>query len=199
MFIREDETVSAKFIADLEIDDLVMVGENEFSKVISFLHQVDGIDAEFIRLYFESPTEAGANFITLTPKHLISAQTSGDFEYIPAREVRIGDVLKHHDMIKGRLSYVRVDKVERVYLKGSGIYAPLTESGTLIVDNVHVSCFSMVKDHHLATNVYRGFNWLVGLTKLNSVCSSHELFTYFTELLYKFASVFGITSVFLNI
>lgn len=190
---------------DLQVNDEVMVGENTFSKVVSFLHRVERIDAEFIRIHYE-PLQGKTKgyYITITPKHLIETRNGdGDdhtsFSYIPAYEVKPNDMLKYHDRIDGNMEYVRVTRVESVRREESGIYAPLTESGTLVVDNIHVSCFSMVKSHRLAELVYKAANWLMNVTSAKRVYSSDELFDGFTQALWTLAQTLGVSSVFLNL
>lgn len=192
---------------DLQVNDEVMVGENTFSKVVSFLHRIEHIDAEFIRIHYEplqgvNPrTTTTGNYITITPKHLIETRNgeSTSFSYIPAFEVKPNDLLKYHDRIDGNMEYVRVTRVESVRRDESGIYAPLTESGTLIVDRIHVSCFSMVKSHRLAELVYKAANWLMDVTSAKRVYSSDELFDGFTHALWTLAQTLGVSSVFLNL
>ena len=192
---QDDRKVIAKYISDLDVDEMVLDGENSFSKVISFLHRVDNLTASFVRLHFTVGKQP--RYLTLTPRHLVlvQPQKSAQFDHILAQEVKEGDLLKYSDYSKSRLEYVKVDRVERVELENSGIYSPLTESGTIIVDNVHVSCFSMVKSHRLAAFVFNVVNSIVRLFEMGS----EEFFVSFTEVLFRFVESFSITSVFLHV
>lgn len=187
-------------MSELNVNDEVMVGENEFSKVISFLHRIENIDAEFVRIYYESNQEDQINgYITMTPKHLIMVETSQGFNFIPANSIKTENVLRYYDSKDDSFRYVKVKKVELVKIENSGIYAPLTETGSLVVDNIHVSCFSMVKSHSLAEIVYKAANWLINISGLDKIYSSNEALIDFTEFLLKLVQTLGVSSVFLNI
>ncbi len=71
-----------------------------------------------------------------------------------------------------------VTKVETVALEKSGIYAPLTEQGTIIVDNVHASCYSMVKNHKIAHFLFNILNKLNSFVKLTS-----QTYIYYSKFL----------------
>lgn len=194
---------------EIEINDMVLVGsglessEQKFSKVISFLHRIEEIEANFIKLYFKATeylstkSENLTEHLTITPRHLILAKRSSHFEYVQARDVQSGDILKFFNNEKQQMSYVEVTKVESVRLENSGIYSPLTESGTLIVDNIHVSCFSLVKSHYLANVVFNFFNSLINFTNLNSYSS--ELFVAFTQILFNIVDMLKVTDLFLRV
>lgn len=128
----------------------------KFSKIVSFLHKIEEIDASFLRVYYNYNESSSHTIkhITLTRKHLILIQKANQsldvFEYKAAYEISQGDSLKYFDYNQKVYRIVKVVKVEQVNLEKSGIYAPLTESGTIIVDNIQVSCYSMVKDHKSA-------------------------------------------------
>lgn len=185
-------------MTDLKVNDLVLVrndhDELEFKKIISFLHRLEDVDADFIRLHLQTDSPASDDYITLTPRHLIYARKENEkFEYIPAKGVQIGDWLKYIDTNRFTAVDVRVIKIEHVRLAGSGIYTPLTEGGTLIVDKVHVSCYSMVKSHTLANLIFglaQKFSDLFLLT-----ASSYQVYS---QYLYGLLDAFKLTSVFLN-
>ena len=71
------------------------------------------------------------------------------FEAVYASNVREGDFLLIFDSADKRgLKPARVVKVEtRVF---SGVYAPLTSQGNLVVDNVLVSCYALIDSQTIA-------------------------------------------------
>jgi hypothetical protein len=190
-------------MSELVANDLVLVsGENdrlEFSRVVGFLHRTPHASAHFVRLHFHSQFNS-TNVITLTPKHLILVSEvghdeTGHFEYRPAASVQAGQFLKHFDATSQVNSLVRVVKSEKVGLSGSGLYAPLTESGTLLVDNVHVSCFSVVKSHRLAQLFFAAFNFVC--QRVAGVVASDHYISLYARFLYKLVTTLHVESLFL--
>jgi hypothetical protein len=193
---------------DLKIDDMVLVAKenaaDSFSRVIGFFHRIEDTSANFIRIHFELSNETMNpsslnNFITLTPKHLVLTgdQESNGFEYKPAESVQVGAQLKYFEEKSRRFLLVRVFKTELISLKNSGIYAPLTESGTLIVDNIHVSCFSVVRSHLLAQLFYSMLN-LLNYYVFN-VADSYHFFSSCSRFIYEIVKSLHIEQLFLNI
>jgi hypothetical protein len=213
-----------KPISELKLDDRVLVmDENEndrydekkarFSRVVSFLHRIENIDARFVRIQYEIIRSINKsdfnstlisekllqqrNYITLTPRHLILARDNSqnsNFEYLPAAKVNLGYSLKFFDFSTKSFSIVNVTNKTELYILKSGIYAPLTESGTLIVDNIHVSCFSLAKSHRLAQFFFEIFNFLGKLIKL-----SNDSYQVYSKLLFDLVSYTHLSGYFLNI
>ncbi len=177
-------------MSELNINDMVLTNENTFSKVITFLHKIESINAKFIRLYYNQEQ----SHITLTPKHLISVKSDNknEFDYIPANQVQIGDELSHFDIEFKKIQTVKVNRIE--LLESNGIYAPLTESGTLIVDNIYVSCYSLVKSHQAA---HFFFNILFIIKKF--ILISSDACLDYAKYLYDFVEYFKLSDLFLNI
>jgi Hint module len=69
--------------------------------------------------------------LKLTPEHLFLAQG----EFIPAIDIQVGSLLHN-----GKGGTIAVTKVKSG-VAGRGLYAPLTQSGTLVVDGVQTSCY----------------------------------------------------------
>jgi hypothetical protein len=162
-------------------------GDFKFERVISFLDRIENIDASFIRLSY-NVNDTINNFITLTPRHLIFTQRDG---YIPANTVKIGDrilLLKQNKYIK-----VYVNKIEELNLKNSGIYAPLTESGEIIVNNIKCSCYSMVKSHKLTQFIFNSIHFFIG------TFNSQTVYDYIIQNLYCFISYFNLKNIILNL
>lgn len=169
-----------------------------FSKVVSFFHRVENIDASFVRIYFNLKQNSSDNYITLTPRHLILVKEANDnqsdFEYKPAMKIKPGDELKYYDHETKFQKIVTVNLIETVDLKNSGIYAPLTETGTIIVDNIHVSCYSMVKNHRLAQFFFSLINNIGSVFDVAS-----NTYVSYSKVLYEALNLLNLSSLFLNV
>jgi hypothetical protein len=104
---------------------------------LTYLHFDPEREAEFLIIRCEGGTE-----ITMTGSHLIFRVQGDDgkLKATPARNIKIGDCLLHvsgHDLSRRP---VRVVEIELTWSKG--VYAPLTRSGTMIVDGFLVSCYT---------------------------------------------------------
>jgi hypothetical protein len=190
----------------LKIGDQVLIGSNnaqnkigkstaKFSKVVTFLHRVPDVNAQFVRLFYKNQFHTES--ITLTPRHLILAKTNNlenDFKYLPANEVAVDAKLKLFDHNSQSFRTVVVVRKELIELERSGIYAPLTESGTLIVDNIHASCYSIVKYHKLAQLVFSIFNKFSFFIELSS-----EAYTAYSKILLEILNSLKLSSYFMNV
>ncbi|XP_029193422.2 desert hedgehog protein-like [Acropora millepora] len=145
------ELKSGKKIAmnKLEIGDLVKTysndGEIVFSPVITFLDQ----DIDYKGHYYTISTACGFK-ITLSEAHLIFKITQAPdaikSDFAHSSLVRPGDHIAVHSRY-GRFheQVTSVSVAER-----QGAFAPVTEEGTMLVDNVWVSCYADIADHDLA-------------------------------------------------
>lgn len=127
----------------------------EFSEVLGFLDRDPGV----LKLFFSFETESGAK-LTLTAAHLMFVAAGNcsegaepvfsDLKTVFASDVHVGQCTLVREGRKTRLS--RVTQVDLV--KRRGIYAPLTEHGTLVVDGVATSCYAAVNRHSLAHRAF---------------------------------------------
>ncbi|GMR56015.1 hypothetical protein PMAYCL1PPCAC_26210, partial [Pristionchus mayeri] len=177
----EDMTVqtmdgATKRMDELKKEDWVLaVSEKrlEYVPVEFWLHRVPAQVAEFN----EFETEDGKT-IKLTDKHYIykgdcSRVGAGPLEIkdlpqdaVFAEEVHAGDCL--YTLNEARdLFEVRVVRAGRV--TQTGIYAPMTSSGRIVVNGVHASCYNVMQER---TN-------------------THVLFKYFDMLHRVYESIFG--------
>lgn len=147
-------------------------GKEVFSDVLMFLDRNTSETREF----YELTTESGAQ-LTLTPSHLLyslkpeylnpddeflltkknsylnSEETAKYFldqaEITFAKYVQLGDWLlgksPHH---KGDYTVEKVISIE--LREETGVYAPLTSTGNLVVDGVLTSCYALIQDQTLA-------------------------------------------------
>ncbi|KAF7659145.1 hypothetical protein LDENG_00002540 [Lucifuga dentata] len=170
---------TTKEIRDLHPGDRVLAsaatdghGPLLYSPVLSFLDWQPNVT----KIFYVIGTAAGLN-ITLTAAHLIFIKDSncaegreetgegsflGPIEEVGtnwagvaglrtvfASEVQPGQCVL---MTKGRVgSQAKLSAVTHVEVqRGSGLYAPLTQHGSIVVNGVLASCYAAVDKHHLA-------------------------------------------------
>ncbi|KAL2104081.1 hypothetical protein ACEWY4_000949 [Coilia grayii] len=130
-------------------------GQTVFSRFLLFIHKDCGSRSVFLVL----GTEDGHR-LAITPNHLLfrSSHFEADhskYQAYFANRVQKGDYVLVHGSGRG----VRPSKVTSVTLEErTGVYAPLTEEGTLFVDGVLASSYASVEDHGLA-------HWAFGLLR----------------------------------
>ena len=138
-FVDKDGCLRA--MKSLQIGEHVQVFANEgirLEPVITFIHREPKELQEFLSI-----TTTENNNLKITEDHLLFVEKKGQAIAIPAREVKIGDTVfvKQNDDMKTGL----VQDISSVFEKG--VYAPVTLSGTLLVNDVHTSCYFDVLSH----------------------------------------------------
>jgi len=150
------ETVSGlKRIDQLKIGDHVAVENNKFEPIISFLHRDQTKNAQGFHF-----TTATGKTLTLSDEHLVFVAPNR--KAVLAKNVKVGQ--SFYLVKDGSYGEETVAKVERSELEGR--YSPLTPSGMILVNDLLVSCYSQIEDHHL---MHRIVNWLMPITSSESV------------------------------
>ena len=140
---------STKPMTELSIGDSVLTSEG-YQPVETFFHRDPNVQGDFVRIN---------DSITLSAGHFVAVGSDNNF--IRASEVKVGE----HVVIVNGVA-MPVASVETVAAKG--IYAPVTECGTIVVDGVLASCYSNVESHEMAHFVVR--TWVMfgnDLSKVN--------------------------------
>ena len=85
--------------------------------------------------------------------------------YITASQVVKGDWIQVYDD-EGK-NVMRDDQVVGIdeSHEDSGFIAPLTENGVILVNNVHVSCFSHAKSHYVSLIAMKPLNYFYKIAK----------------------------------
>lgn len=155
MFIDKDGR--QRDMSSMCVDDEVQVIANNkirFEPVITFIHRQPEVLQEFLQI-----TTERNNILKITEDHLLFAERTGIARAIPARDVEVGDTLyvrAVHSVEKDA-----VLSISKVYEEGA--YAPVTLSGTVLVNNVHTSCYFDVLSHdwsHRAMGVARAVHYV---------------------------------------
>ena len=138
---------------NLKVGDFVQVmtqqGKIGFSEVVMFADYNPDIP-HALHVFIE--TKKPAKQITLTPSHLIfTTNSTGTLRHSKhAGSVLPGDFLLVS--ADGRLVPSQVERVSLV--KRTGLVAPVTMEGNVIVDGVLASCYAMISDHEIAHMVF---------------------------------------------
>ncbi|PRD38478.1 UNVERIFIED_CONTAM: dhh-b [Trichonephila clavipes] len=160
--------VGYKKMADLKIGDEVVSkfevnGVLSFSKVIAFLHRDKHMNVTFVRIQTNS-----SNILLLTQRHLIFKWKNEIPTATYAMHVKEGDFI-YTRSVTNQTMLATVTNVSLLTLKG--VYAPLTESGTIVVDGIWVSCYAEVTSHNMAHALFFPVRFLhVIKTFVISVC-----------------------------
>jgi len=177
-----------KQVKHLDIGDEVLAYSMEKgvhpSRIFGELHN----DNETLIKIIEIQTSSGRK-IPVTPAHsLFVRQCLSDGESWSTKaayEVSVGDCLPRYytdgDVVEESVTHIRV-------FDARGIRQPVTETGTIIVDDVVISCYDRVVNQdatHMALFPYR---WLMALTKAYAaqfkslVPTFYNLITFDTSL-----------------
>ena len=109
--------------------------------VITFIHRQPDLFQEFLQI----TTLRYKKILKITEDHLIFVEKNGKEAAIPARDVKIGDMV--YVKVGGQEMLVK-DAVQGVSIVFErGVYAPVTLSGTILVNDVNTSCYCDVLSH----------------------------------------------------
>ncbi len=144
-------------MASLQIgEEVQVINNNEIrtEPVITFIHHQPEAMQEFIKI-----TTMKNNILKITEDHLLFVEKLGQATAIPARDVKVGDTV----YVRGKHGVGKdaVQSISTVYEKG--VYAPVTLSGTILVNDVHTSCYFDVLSHewsHRAMGVARAVHYV---------------------------------------
>lgn len=153
-------------MSDLRPGDSVLTvapdGRYEFNPVILFLDR----DPDEQRRFLVIRTDSGQS-LTLTPTHLVYArllseddddvdydenESSGEntiaYDAVYASDLREGDLVL---VVGGAASGLRPARIVDIGTKVlTGVYAPLTSRGNVVVDNVLASCYAVIDSQSVA-------------------------------------------------
>jgi hypothetical protein len=172
-------------LSSLQIGAQVRVINEEnqvrYSPIIAFLHRELDEHALYKRIRTKN------SVIELSKRHLIYHR-KGDFiwaeKLIKGDEILVSSVIHENET-----QWEEIIEITDVYKQG--LMAPLTEQGTIIVNNVHASCYALVKSHqvaHSALAPYRLYHRLFGqLSDTNSMAT--PILSYANVLLHFFKNL----------
>jgi hypothetical protein len=115
-------------LQELEEGDYVLDHDMKYVQVVGWLHRDETLEANFVEIRHRFGK------IALTGEHLIYDPEKCD--YVPAASAKsIQSIFMDGTLIDSKI----LNKKNKVY---TGIYAPLTTSGSLLVSGVHASCYT---------------------------------------------------------
>lgn len=118
---------------DLQVGDEILASGGKYETVYSIPHA----DSSRPQVFLQIKSDVADNVaIELSDDHLIYVY--GKKHPFPASEIKVGDYL-----VDSNGSATKVTMISKVLRKG--IYAPLTPSGTMIVDGVQVSSYALIQ------------------------------------------------------
>lgn len=128
---------------DLVIGDLVQVADGSFEPVYSFCKKESNMLVEYMHIFTADLEKA----LALTPNHLVFVKPSSDaaIRVTEGRNIQIGDSL-----VAGDGSLTKVYRI--TYEMKKGFYAPLTYSGTIVVNEAKASVFATTPSGLLSEN-----------------------------------------------
>lgn len=146
---------SKKRMDDLELGDQVLVWEGHYKAdiVVADFHQATdrNLSSQYLAITVKTQT------LFISENHMLFKDNST----VIAADIEIGDNLQ----VQGDegMQFAKVESVQRV--SKTGLYAPLTMSGRLIVDGILVSSFAL---HTEIQNSLRGIDFIQG--NLEGIC-----------------------------
>jgi hypothetical protein len=114
-------------MADLQQGDHVLTGGNTYQPVYAFGHYKADEPANFIQL-----TTASASTLEMTGQHLV--YVADKVNPVRADSIKVGDVLRSAS--DADATVIKISNIQR-----KGVYAPLTPSGSVVVDGVLASSY----------------------------------------------------------
>jgi trypsin len=112
---------------DLEIGDEVLAAAGKYEKVYSFGHRHESVKAEFLHILPSS--------LEISRDHMLLVRG----RYVPASAIQVGDELE-----SASGDVIIVEAINTVVR--TGVYAPFTSSGTIVVSNIKVSNYIAFQD-----------------------------------------------------
>lgn len=172
-------------LASLQVGTHVrVVNDNDqisYSPIIAFLHR----DLDEHALYKRVRTKTST--IELSGRHLIRRRQDG---FVWAEKLVNGDeILVSASTVTNETHWEEIVAITDV--RKQGLLAPLTEQGTIVVNNVHASCYALVKSHqvaHFALAPYRLYLRMFGsLSQTESMTT--PILSYANVLLHFFKNL----------
>jgi Hint module len=118
---------------DLQVGDMVLTQEGVYEQVYAFGHHAPSKKATFLQLFTDNAAP-----LEMTRDHLV--YLSNKANPVKAASIRPGDVLRG----VGNARDTVIQDIRAV--EKTGIYAPLTTGGRLLVDGIQVSSYASIQD-----------------------------------------------------
>ncbi|CAB9496665.1 expressed unknown protein [Seminavis robusta] len=120
-------------MVELKIGDMVLTANNRYQPIYAFAHNDATTATKFLQIHNTN----NKNPLEATGQHLVYVQ--GEDAPVTAKSIKVGDTLPQAQAGHGQGGAAIVTKIDTV--QRHGIYAPLTQDGTLVVDGIASSCY----------------------------------------------------------
>lgn len=120
-------------------------GTPVYSEITMFMHQNENVH---VTDYVKLVTDNGKS-ITLSSYHLIFLSK---MEAVFAKDVNANQSVFVYDQTTRAFHLNKISRVTPV--SGKGMYAPLTNEGTIVVDDVLASCYALFPSHQISHAVF---------------------------------------------
>ncbi|KAK4524788.1 hypothetical protein GAYE_SCF06G2691 [Galdieria yellowstonensis] len=133
----------SKPISELQVGEMILDAHGKPTKVIGWLHKNENQEARYIQVQFTNMSSR----LTISGDHLVFS-TNG--------VIKSKQIVRGNKLLTRQEGFATVHSVESLISKG--VYAPLTESGTLLVDGISCSCYAYFSSHWVA-NLFIPIIW----------------------------------------
>uniref|UniRef100_A0A914PQ98 Hint domain-containing protein n=1 Tax=Panagrolaimus davidi TaxID=227884 RepID=A0A914PQ98_9BILA len=150
-----------KRMDEIKIGEWILSGDSKsgeigYTKVISWIHKKPNLMAEFLKITLENGQE-----LKITKKHYIYkgicknetsplSITNNNIQKVYAENVTINECV-FTVTPENQLIEKVINKIEIIQEKG--IYAPLTETGNIIVNDILASCYSNINSNSMQHSI----------------------------------------------
>lgn len=155
-------------ISQLEPNELVKTIDlsslqTKFTRFVSYLHFDAQITAKYLRIETNSSTLSISHLHLIAKKDLKTNKV--DFYH--------AETLQNDDLIFNAQTkqFLQIKHIKLIH--GDGAYAPLTEDGTILVNDILVSCYAKVKNQQIAHFSMRPLIYISKIKSLESTQSIH--------------------------
>ncbi|KAG8550497.1 hypothetical protein GDO81_025003 [Engystomops pustulosus] len=157
-------------------------GRPTFSDFVTFLDR----DPTSEHLFQVITTEDPPRRLSLTPTHLIFVADNvstpvGEYKAVFASQVRPGQYV----LVSGAAGLAPARVISLSTEIDNGVFAPLTQHGTILVDDVVASCFALVQKQMLAQFAYWPLRVLYGLGAMGNETSQQVGIHWYSRFLYQ--------------
>jgi Leucine-rich repeat (LRR) protein len=129
-------------MSELRVGDSILTSTGKYSTVYAFAHNNPTRPAEFLQIWTKDNQHSA---LEITGDHLVVQ--SGYTNPVRADSIRVGDQLQS---LEGPSAVVRIEKVSKL-----GVYAPLNNEGTLVVNGIAASSYVSLRT---GSNVMTGLS-----------------------------------------
>lgn len=133
-------------------------GNLVYSEVLMFLDREPEEKTRFVSL----KTEDGAS-LTLTASHLVYAGAPDCWDLQCMSPVYAGNVEKGQNLMVREKSLVASPVLSVTSSHQTGVFAPLTRAGNLVVDGVLASCYAVIDSQSIAHAAFAPVRWYYSL------------------------------------